>query len=370
MNKEIITAKWFKTRYTLNKNGWLQPLRNAPVEYYDPFNPYINDNGNSDNLYLLFTNLDIEKGKEIENFYNRFGPLGLMSRDFGSIYPMPKDDQMTAEKYKEEELFFTDSENNPVPFETGATLHQFDAAPFINKFRSDGIVPELTEIQQEAGENVELFKWEHLKFRSVIDLYTAIQENEIHSIQNVLLLLDSINNTKPMIIDGDYPKIIDLDYDVAENHAEEKPKAWWTDKNNNDVIRKSLEELMLHLNREIGNRPFLKLVFDPVDLTINKSVRWRCESLLNAMYIMLINNITEGLRIKRCIGCGKYYHVGRPEMKYCELSCQNRAKMRRYQEKIRRVQDLSTRGMEPEEIARELNAELKQVLKWISAWRG
>jgi hypothetical protein len=147
-------------------------------------------------------------------------------------------------------------------------------------------------------------------------------------------------------------------------------KSWWEDEDNPEsIITGALEELTGYLNNEIAEGANLKMVFDPVSFAISKEIQWKCESLLGALYIMFINDIANGMKIRRCINCGKYYRGGRPEMKYCGTSCQNRAKTKRYQEQIKAVQNMYSHGKSVEEIARELKKDVKQIKKWTEMTR-
>ena len=59
---------------------------------------------------------------------------------------------------------------------------------------------------------------------------------------------------------------------------------------------------------------------------------WMFDSLLSAIYLMLLLDITQGKLLRRCSNslCGNFFVAMRPDNLYCSSECQNRAKQRRF----------------------------------------
>ncbi|NLD48476.1 MAG: hypothetical protein GX660_15020 [Clostridiaceae bacterium] len=53
-------------------------------------------------------------------------------------------------------------------------------------------------------------------------------------------------------------------------------------------------------------------------------------------------------------------------MKYCGMSCQNKAKMKRYNDQIKTVQEMNKDGLTPAQIAKETGKSLEQIEKWLA----
>src|SRR5665647_1575167 len=129
MSTEKITANWFKTRYYMTADGWFLPVPKHSMEEYDPFNLFNKDRKNLADLYLHFANIDVEKMEEVEDFYNQYGPLGLLAREITGFYSTSDDD---------EPLYagFVDLEEG-IPFsDIFAPMYKFDAQQFIDDYLS------------------------------------------------------------------------------------------------------------------------------------------------------------------------------------------------------------------------------------------
>jgi hypothetical protein len=90
----------------------------------------------------------------------------------------------------------------------------------------------------------------------------------------------------------------------------------------------SAEDLVTYINliwNDASERAF-------VDEDGNLKRGWRCDSLLEAMGIMLLLDMTEDSTIKKCDsrGCPNSFRVGsQSKTKYCSERCANRASTRK-----------------------------------------
>jgi len=56
---------------------------------------------------------------------------------------------------------------------------------------------------------------------------------------------------------------------------------------------------------------------------------WRCRSLLASFAMMILQDLTEGRRIRQCDNCGTLFLSHREEAAYCSIKCRNTAQKRR-----------------------------------------
>ena len=76
------SAEWFRTRYYI-ENGRILPIPGAAGEYYNPFDHYDNENDGilEESLHIQFANWNFSSDRNIEEFCNTWGLLGLGLRD-------------------------------------------------------------------------------------------------------------------------------------------------------------------------------------------------------------------------------------------------------------------------------------------------
>ena len=79
-----MTNQWFKNKY-FHDGETISIVPGGQVEYYDPFSFYKEGNRVKDNLHHIFASIDVSNHSKIVDFYNDYGPLGIIGRDIVKI---------------------------------------------------------------------------------------------------------------------------------------------------------------------------------------------------------------------------------------------------------------------------------------------
>lgn len=354
MTEEKINATWFRTTYYYRNDGYFLPIAGEKVEMYEPFDI----SSENHRIYIDFLNLKVEKEELIEDFYNQYGPLGLMKRKYDLI-DVDSDDPA----YQGDILVFR-SEDWHDMLDQVAQKYSFDAWQILKKYNSDKTIPTLLEIQVVAGEKAEEFKHEHAKFLTIVKLIMNIQDRDsdaiISNLEELKSLIEKGTKKRPNWprIKGEIEEI-----NVATEHEEHWLK---NEKDEKVILERAMEELTQYLNEKIAFKYWMKIAHDSTSGKFSKELHLKSKSLLDSMYLMLVNDIADGKTIKRCEHCGKYFLDSRMNVKYCGSSCQNKAKTKRYQDNIQETKQLyKEQNMKPEEIAAKLGRKVELIKKWI-----
>lgn len=297
-------ANWYRQKYYIDK-GYLKPAPEAVVGEYNPFDFYRTGNRIKDNLHHLFAGVDLSDEKEIVAFYSKYGPLGLYNRDIlkivafppyqSHLYPMPEKSPVAGVQRFTGEL---------IPLPEIVAKYNIPMGKLPVPPKGDLVISEARPTILDTWESVKDFKYECERFKWVMELQSFIPGKDLPSIRRLF--------------------------------EESSNEAFWKvakEKDETKILLTATGFVLWTINQELVYRAYPYLTFDESSTGISKDIFWQCESLLTAMYAMLLKDITRGVLSRKCEKCSQFFEAKNPDIKFCSISCQTSAKTKRFREK-------------------------------------
>lgn len=313
--------EWIRKQHKI-ENGRIVPIEKGEGVKYNPFDYY---GEGKDKLYLKFITIDETKPKQIENFINEFGTLGL-DRDMNRIDHIYIKFLETKNKlYKEVIKPFKERDKEKIN----------NLTSICKVF--EGILIELSQ----GISDIDDFIREVKTMRIIVGLWEALKNS---------------NNKKMIYLINEYwedknPEIAYLEMDCFNYEIEIRNHA------------------KLHIVTIIDK--YLKNVTPTIDFieTSQKFISgWAAVNLITAMYTMLYMDIVKEKKIRKCGNetCSDYFFIkGNDErMIYCDHSCARQQTQREYRRRAK-VKALFKEGKSPENISKITGIELEKINKWI-----
>jgi hypothetical protein len=269
-----LRGSWFRTKYYIEDNRIL-PIPGTKVEGYNPFDYYESENAGiiDTSLHIKFANWDFSNSRNIEDFCNNWGILGLGYRRL--LGPYHQQNNTSNYSFINEKLF---------PQEKSGTIAR-------------------TIQLHEYAEPIELFLHEAQQYKWAMMAGHALRENNIDMQRSL------------------------LETATGEDFSG-KPEV---------VIREELYVRFLQLINSYLQYVKLKLngMFDRKGPINHFFLQWRFPSLLDCFYIMLSLDFQKGRYIRVCKSttCQKIFATDRQDKLYCSRECAMRQADRDYKAK-------------------------------------
>lgn len=330
-------AQWFRKTYFLD-GRLINLVPGSKEEYYNPFDFYREGNRNIDNLHHVFASINTTDSDKIVAFFNSYGPLGIIGRDIMKItrpYKLNgKQTGLLVVRHDSDEL---------IPIMEFLEDYDIPVSTFGSKLINAHQIPSLLEVSMFSGESIDRFAFHHERFCWTLDMLTALFLKDEESISKLL------NDSRPAITEliastsvhqGEYTS-------TAEKHAV------------------AMGIIVTHINMELANRTSVKVSVDNAFRSISKEQEWSFDSLLTALYLMVMMDIKRGVISRSCEACGRYFETNRSDIQYCSSKCQSRINTRKHLHSKQQVIDMAFAGDTVEEIAIKTGREITQIESWI-----
>jgi len=336
---ENTIGTWFKRPYIMD-GEIIRPLPGGKEGYYDPFDFYNEGNRSRDNLHHIFASIDTDDSKQMVSFYNNYGPLGIIGRDIMKITrPYINEGKQTGL------LVVLHDSDDLIPVAEFMETYDVPVGEFGSRYIDSKQIPSILDVSLYAGESVEKFTYQQRRFRWILDMLTA------------LFLKDE--DKVSQLLKDQHPAIKEL---MASANPYLQGKMSDTEK-----LASAMEIVVKHINAELANRTSVKVSSDTANLTISKQLEWSFDSLLTALYMMVLMDIQRGVISRSCEECGRYFETNRSDIQYCSTKCQSRTNTRKHRELRQLINEMFEAGRTAEEIAEKTGREVSLVESWIQA---
>lgn len=131
------------------------------------------------------------------------------------------------------------------------------------------------------------------------------------------------------------------------------------------ILARSTTVILQELNSEVRCRVYPQLTFDAASLGISQTIAWHADSLLTALYMMLLSDVLQGVTVRKCEKCKRYFEATRSDVRFCSSQCQGAAKTRKHRLDIERVLKMSQEGESIEDIAIRTGRDVERIKRWI-----
>ena len=330
-----MTNQWFKNKY-FHDGETISIVPGGQVEYYDPFSFYKEGNRVKDNLHHIFASIDVSNHSKIVDFYNDYGPLGIIGRDIVKIMR-----SCSSEGKRTGILVVSHDSDELMPVRQFLEEYDVPIEEFVNKYLKKKVIPSLREVSVYTGESIERFRYHHERFRWTLDMLTAV-------------FLDNQDWIAKLLADK-RPSIASL-------AALTGKKVYGSEAEQHAV---AIDIVMNHINNELANRGSVKVSADKGYRSVSKDLEWSFDSLLTVMYLMVVMDIQRGVVSRHCEACDGYFETNRADIKYCTPKCQSRMNTRKHLEEKRKVLEMAAAGESTKKIAAKTGKKAEQIKKWI-----
>jgi hypothetical protein len=132
--------------------------------------------------------------------------------------------------------------------------------------------------------------------------------------------------------------------------------------------------------RHYANLHIESRVYPKLSLDVSQSNLWdgklglldlnnRPKNLIGAMWLQAAQAVSSNKTYRRCQSCNIWFElapsIARSDKQYCTNSC----RMKFHRDRIAQAQALNTRGISTEEIAQQLETDVKHVRNWVQKGR-
>jgi len=330
--------------------------------------------------HQIFANIDVSDNESIEAFYKDFGPLGFYNRDvIALVQPNSKSSKgipivaivrdsinrsnnfrlLSLEELKEKYHIANKKVKN---ITTDDVLFQMPSDECIDTSESikdffkddegddegddeilnpDDILHEIPVIDSfNAWESLEDFKEAHGIFTWVMNLVINLEHKNVQKLKE-LIFSDNIHIAYD-------PKI------PMEEH----------------ILSEASRHINFNISTQLNDTVSPTSSMDELGNNLSRDITWKCKSLITAMWLMLLLDITKSKYNSKCANCGKWFYAGRPHGLYCGNTCKYRANKRNQKYKAEHlkkdnVMKLLRQGTSIEKVIKLKGIRKKTIEKWM-----
>ncbi|HEY5588535.1 MAG TPA: hypothetical protein VIK86_06220 [Candidatus Paceibacterota bacterium] len=359
--EERPTMIWRNNKVYKIKDGFLVPEEKGEYSSYKPFDLYeskSNDLRYSGSPHQIFADVDISDNESIEDFYCKFGPLGFYDRDViklitynptRSNFKFPSGLPIAAVLRNRVN---SNSNSELLPLEDLKKKFHIPDEKFREKNIND-VLFEIPDINSfDTWESLKSFKEAHEEFNWIMNLNSNLENKNAENLKKLLLL-------------SKYPLIED---DIKGATDEQ-------------IFRQAATYIYFSINIRLKETVSVSLSFAPTKdpkkdpiLNLSRDIVWRCKSLISAMWLMLLLDITKSKFNAKCAECGKWFYAKRSHGLYCGTNnniCKYRANKRNQKyksESLKKdtVMNLLSQGSSKQAICKSEGIRKKTIEKWIN----
>lgn len=383
--EEIPKMRWRNNKAFKIHDGLIVPEEDGDYSTYEPFALYEKEEQKySGSPHQIFSNIDTSDNRSIESFYKDFGPLGFYDRDViklvqhisrssegSQIVAKVRDSMNRSNNFKQLSLDDLKSKyhiaNNK--FENVTTKDVLPQAPTIkcidtsesikDFFKHDHhdvdgdkeildpaiILHEIHDIDSfDTCEYLEDFKEAHEKFTWVMNLNSNLEHRNANKLKELLLS------------DNTY-----IEYDLQKANDER-------------IFSEASKYISYNINIQLNETVSVALSMHDSQKKLSRNIVWRCKSLITAMWLMLLLDITKSKFNAKCPECGKWFYAERSHGIYCGTNhniCKYRANKRNQKYKAEflkkdTVINLLRKEISIQEICKSEGIRKKTIQKWIN----
>jgi hypothetical protein len=240
---------------------------------------------------------------------------------------------------------------------------------------TDVRLPPSTEFPRESFKTAEpVSAWLNsiLRMRQVVALWDMLASGDTQGAQQVIV--HDVNglhfHSKPEWFVPDWRRPATSKSEKITSFAGEHLKAgdpiWYSMDSFGDLTSDALWAIAYITNKELDGKSRL-------------DVNWRArrpvlshqpQSLLGALWLQVAESINTGKRYRVCKTCDEWFELplrgSRISREYCSDACRSKA----YRGRQERAQALAAEGVEPKQIARQLDTTAAVVRKWLNFGKG
>jgi len=334
---DTMIGNWFRRPYILDEEV-IKPLPGGKEGYYNPLDFYQAGNRSRDNLHHVFASIDTNDPEQVVSFYNNYGTLGIIGRD---IVKITRPYKVKGEKTGL--LVVLRDSDELIPVKEFMERYDVPIGTFGSQYINTKQIPSIMDMASYAGESLDKFIYHHERLRWILDMLTALFIKDEDSV--AMLLDDQKSSIRELIAAADIQ--LEETSSLTERRA---------------VV---IEIVVKHINTELANRTSVKLTSDTAKLSISRQLEWSFDSLLTALYMMVLMDIQRGVVSRSCEECGRYFETNRTDIQYCSTKCQSRANTRKHRDLKQTITEMFEAGRAIEEIAEETGREASLVESWI-----
>ncbi|MBU3075622.1 CGNR zinc finger domain-containing protein [Clostridium estertheticum] len=295
---EEYTTIWGKYACKIEDGIKIVKITTEPTELYNPFNSYTQDNTTS--LHIQFASIDVNDPKNILDFINKFGFLGLDIRNrFEKI---------------ELELGFLSME-----------LFKYITG-------KENIIDNKESLISTAKNmyNITIGSSDLLSHHSIHEESLDDISYEITRLKDLLTLIEKKDSSNP-------EQLYELIYNASDHFSRylfERDNN--EQKGNLDILKSTANDCIMDaINKEIQH--VSPLLVPNASSSGSFDTKWNSNTLISTIYTMLYLDLIVGKRIKKCknLTCGKFFDVygANTRKKFCTTKCAQSNASREYRKR-------------------------------------
>lgn len=343
---QLYGASWVRTRYSIEDDHFAPAPSHEP-EVYDPFAVRV---GRADRIrhyavYLDAVNVETDDPGAVLAFVNRWGLLGLFQHDMPSLRYVAFDDG-----WSDPGVIRSDQARDVVEedaFRRRVWLHRFDPHDMDDRVRADEWYRDAHGLDEHDDIDGDLAlddaldstsgEWERT--------FDAIHEDRLTHVDYCaewfprIAPASSFPPIHPPVYDNFHVEnrgVADVSPVWSELHEPtwatchalrefQHAHLWIAERKTPSIEGMDWDEQWAAERRV--NEHFAKCRSVLVEGDSGFEHRWNYPSLLAALYAMLLDYaVSDSVKVKVCVDCGKSFTPDRSDQRYCRETCRNRSK--------------------------------------------